>query len=256
MKHVKLLLKKILPRSVIVGLGRFRLILKKMSLRNFFNKKTTDEESRILRDARGYTLYSYINKDGTIDYEKYCKIQTEGNKSKIIFAWVQQDNIKFLAKYIKTIVPNPEFGLCHGTRRGDEQRWFRESLDCEVIGTEISDTAEQFEHTIKWDFHEIKPEWINAVDFIYSNSFDHTYDPEKCLNAWMSCLKKGGICIIEHSSGHIKSTSLDPFGADIIIMPYLITSWGKGSYGVREILDAPIKKDSLEYLKFIVIQNF
>ena len=97
---------------------------------------------------------------------------------------------------------------------------------------------------------------IEAVDFIYSNSFDHSYDSEKCLDAWMSCLKKGGICILEHSSGHIKSTRLDPFGADIIVMPYLITSWGKGKYGVREILDAPLKKDSLEYLKFIIIQKF
>jgi hypothetical protein len=72
----------------------------------------------------------------------------------------------------------------------------------------------------------------------------------------MSCLKKGGICVLEHSSGHRKSTCLDPFGADIVAMPYLITSWGKGKYGVREILDVPSKKDSLEYLKFIVIQKF
>lgn len=250
---LKSALKKILPKSVIVSFRKCRLFIKNTS---FCDKKIVGEENKIVPDIRRYTLYRYIKKDGSVDYEKYCKIQIEGNKSKINIAWVKYDNIKFLAKYIKTIIPNPKFGICHGTRRGDEQKWFREDLDCEVIGTEISDTAEQFAHTIRWDFHETKLEWIEAVDFIYSNSFDHTYDPEKCLNAWMSCLKKGGVRILEHSSGHIKSTSLDPFGADIIVMPYLITSWGKGKYGVREILDAPLKKDSLEYLKFIVIQKF
>ena len=26
-------------------------------------------------------------------------------------------------------------------------------------------------------FPEVKPEWIGKADFIYSNSFDHSYDP-------------------------------------------------------------------------------
>ncbi|MBK6621188.1 MAG: hypothetical protein IPG32_10020 [Saprospirales bacterium] len=51
-------------------------------------------------------------------------------------------------------------------------------MNCEVIGTEISDSASKFSHTIEWDFHEVKPEWIGRADFIYSNSFDHSYDPE------------------------------------------------------------------------------
>lgn len=233
-----------------------KLIIENLKKCGLFIKKTDDVESDSVQNTRGYTLYNYIKPDGSVDYEKYCKVQIEGNIEKIDKAWVKYDNIIFLAEYLTTIISNPEFGICHGTRRGNEQKWFRESLNCEVIGTEISSTSDQFAHTIQWDFHETKPEWIEAVDFIYSNSFDHTYDPEKCLDAWMGCLKKGGVCILEHSSGHIKSTSLDPFGADIIVMPYLITSWGKGKYGVREILDAPLKKDSLEYLKFIIIQKF
>jgi hypothetical protein len=124
-----------------------------------------------------------------------------------------------------------------------------------TIGTEISDSAEQFPNTIQWDFHEVKPEWIGAVDFIYSNSFDHTYDPEKCLNAWMSCLKPGGVCILGHSSGHEQAHELDPFGAHVARMPYLILTWGKGKYFVREILDAPSKKSSLKYMKYIVLHR-
>jgi hypothetical protein len=101
-------------------------------------------------------------------------------------------------------------------------------LDCQVIGTEISDTANEFPHTIQWDFHEAKNAWIDSVDFIYSNSFDHTCDPKKCLNVWMSCVREGGICILEHTSGHERATELDPFGAHISQMPYLILLWGEG----------------------------
>ena len=206
----------------------------------------------------GFVLYHYLNVDGSFDYEKYRKIQEDGNKSKINKVWVLEDNIAFISQYIKNLVQSPQFGICHGTRRGMEQQWFRKHLGCEVIGTEISDTAETFPHTIQWDFHEVKPEWTGSVDFIYSNSFDHSYDPEKCLNAWMSCLRKGGLCIIEHSSFDVpqEASELDPFGADIYTMPYLITAWGKGKFGIRELLTAPSKSDYVSHLHFIIIQWF
>ena len=110
-----------------------------------------------------------------------------------------------------------------------------------VIGTEISETAAQFENTIQWDFHDVKPEWLASVDFIYSNSFDHSFDPGKCLSAWMSCLKPGGICLLEHTNAHGPRSvnELDPFGAELAIMPYLVATWGAGRFAVTDILKAP-----------------
>ena len=70
---------------------------------------------------------------------------------------------------------------CHGTRQGFEQKWFSKNLECKVIGTEISDNANDYKNTIEWDFHNVKKEWIGSVDFIYSNALDHSYDPNKCL---------------------------------------------------------------------------
>ncbi len=219
-------------------------------------------EIRAIDPARqqrsGYTLYTYQRADGTFDYEKYKRIQIEGNTRKEDRVWVIEENITFLSRYIERVVGPPDFGLCHGTRRGLEQAWFRKHLNCEVLGTEISDTASQFAYTIQWDFHEVKPEWVGAADFVYSNAFDHSYDPEKCLNAWMSCLKKGGLCILEHSSRHGVSSvnQLDPFGADVAMMPYLIVTWGKGAYGVRQILDAPKRGNDIDYLFFIIVQKW
>ena len=208
-------------------------------------------------DKEEYSLYEYLDENGNFDYEKYRESQIIGNKRKLKKNWANENNISFLSEYIKTIIPSPKFGICHGSRRGLEQKWFRENLRCKVIGTEISETAKDFPNTIQWDFHETKPEWIDNIDFIYSNSFDHTYDPEKCLNAWMSCLHDKGICIIEHTSKHEgDGHELDPFGAKLTAMPYLITIWGNGRYGVRQILSAPELYNKFTHHSFIVIQNF
>lgn len=186
-----------------------------------------------------WSIHAYLNESGKFDYERYRQAQVSANKRKIHSVWVQEDNIRFLADYVRQSIANPRLGLCHGTRRGLEQRWFRQYIGCEVIGTEISDTAADFPDTIQWDFHETKPEWLNAVDFIYSNSLDHSYDPEKCLNAWVSCLRSDGMLIIEHSSDDVEARESDPFGAQLAVMPYLILQWAKGAFSTREIIRAP-----------------
>lgn len=220
-------------------------------------RKTRDSTS--LSPEALFVLHRYVRSDGSFDYERYRQLQSQTNKDCIQDVWVQQENVTFIAHYIRRTSGQPVFGICHGTRRGAEQAWFRKELGCEVIGTEISETAVQFPHTIQWDFHETKPEWINAVDFIYSNSFDHSYDPEKCLNAWMTCVRPGGLCILEHSSLHSPegATEVDPFGAEIAVMPYLILKWAKGKYGVRDLLEAPAlpKTHAVRYQYFIVIQR-
>lgn len=209
--------------------------------------------------TRNYVLYKYLKPNGSYDLDEYRRIQIDVNKRKTGHVWVREENIEYLAQYIKQHLGNPKYGLCHGTRSGFEQLWFRKYLaGCEVIGTEISDTANLYPHTIQWDFHDVKDEWINAMDFIYSNSLDHSYDPEKCLNAWMSCIRANGICILEHSTLHesFAASKSDPFGADLVHMPYLITSWGKGKYCLREILPAPKKKANVKSLHFLIIHKF
>jgi hypothetical protein len=158
-------------------------------------------------------------------YAEYKEVQTKANKRKLDWVWVDVNTLHEIAEYVINYNPDVAFGLCHGTRRGEEQKRLMEDFlslgkKVKVLGTEISNTATQFEHTIEWDFHEVKKEWIDNVDFIYSNSFDHTYDPEKCLDAWMSCLNEKGLCIIDWSrqdeacSG-VEHPSVDPFIASL-----------------------------------------
>lgn len=202
-------------------------------------------------------LYEYKDKYGNFDYTLYKQIQEAGNKRKIASSWVTKEEIVFLSDYIKKKI-NPSTGICHGTRRGLEQMWFSENLsNIPVIGTDISETATDFPNTIQWDFHETNPDWAQKFDFVYSNSFDHSYNPGKALTSWMKTLKPQGICIIEHSQYHEPSAvnQLDPFGADLDIMPFLVLEWSKGAYSVREVITSPHPKGEYGFPKWLIIKN-
>lgn len=135
-------------------------------------------------------LYKHQN------YEHYVRCQIEETSFKHDRVWAEEEEVIFLAKHLE----NPKFGICHGVRTGQEVLWFREHTNAEVIGTEISPlAATQCEHTIAWDFHNAKPEWIGIADFIYSNSLDHSYDPERCLRSWVRCLKLRGTAFVQWS---------------------------------------------------------
>ena len=153
-------------------------------------------------------LYKFKNK------EEYKDIQEKGNIRKLDCVFVNKSVINAISKYIIEHIKKPSFGICHGTRRGVEQELLSKETGAHVIGTEISSTATQFPNTIQWDFHEIKDEWINSTDFIYSNSIDHSYDPEMALSQWLKCLNKNGLCFIEYTRFNKQFTKLDCFSAN------------------------------------------
>lgn len=163
------------------------------------------------------------------DYEEYVNRQVHANCVKLDRVWAKRESIQAIANYLKQHVDPLHRGICHGTRRGMEQIWFREMLPgCDVIGTEISHTAALFSHTVQHDFHKIRPEWVGAFDFVYSNSLDHAYDPGLAFRAWMESLRPGGLCVIEwsihHGPGYVNRN--DPFGATLEAMRDLVEVWG------------------------------
>ena len=209
---------------------------------------------QVLESKYGWRQYRVVKPDGSFDYSAYKEIQTGKNKRDISQWQVDERNIEFLSKYLLGHLPQrPKFGLCHGTKRGLEQAWFKKYLECSVLGTEISDTAADFPDQIQWDFHDIKPEWLNAADFIYSNALDHSFDPEKAINAWTQCLRPGGFLFVEwHYLGDFVNLT-DPFNCDILQLTYAITRWGKGAYCVREVIPTITNPD---YLAFVVVYKF
>jgi hypothetical protein len=49
---------------------------------------------------------------------------------------------------------------------------------------------------------------------------------------------------------------MDPFGAELVQMPYLVALWGKGKYCVREILVGPKSQDGVDSTHYLVIHKF
>jgi len=145
--------------------------------------------------------------------------------------------------------------LCHGTRNGFEQSIFKKYIPkCEILGTDISPAGVNLPMTIVWDFHKYKKEWINKHNLIYSNSWDHSYDPENCFNVWIKCLSKNGLLILEHTNSHTPSSvsALDPFGIDFHTFLEKLIIWGKSKYYLYDFIKTHDKRNTI----FIIIKKF
>ena len=147
-------------------------------------------------------IYSYKS------YDDYVRAQTQANKQKIERVWAKDYVLRQLLDYVKS----PKTILCHGSRNGGEMKILKKLYpDSEILGTDISETANQFENTIQHDFQEPKEEWVNKWDILYSNSFDHCFDPTKCLTTWKNQLSKSGLMFVELMLGNDnRSSRSDP----------------------------------------------
>ena len=176
-------------------------------------------------------------------YSEYKKAQIAANQRKLKNVYVNETVIQFICGFLSEHKGDIKFGLCHGTRRGVEQQLFKKYLNCKVLGTEISTTAKQFPDTIEWDFHDVKPEWVNACDFIYTNSLDHAMDPHKAVKSWLSCLSSGGYLIIEWAETVRKrpkqAKKSDPFMAEYGEVIDLVQQMGGHVETIQKLEDYP-----------------
>ena len=179
------------------------------------------------------------------------KIQTETNYRKIDRVFADDKTLKLVVDEIKNNFKSQKVsGICHGTRNGYEQEFFINNLDCEVIGTEISDTAEQFKNTIMWDFHDRKEEWDGKFNFLYSNSLDQSYKPLEALDVWFDQVAQNGIMIIEHASTSFESSRTDPFATNQYYFSYLLNKKFSFRASIKIIeSEKPQKKRSGENIK-------
>jgi hypothetical protein len=89
-----------------------------------------------------------------------------------------------------------------------------------IIGTDISPTAEKVANCIVWDMHEVKREWVGAVNFIYSNSWDHAYDPNLLFTRWSESLAPDGRLYVSYTDLHSEkgvseNTKIDVVGCSL-----------------------------------------
>ena len=148
--------------------------------------------------------------------QQYLKIQQNANHEKIDQQFETEENILLLCKILNDKIPEKKLGICHGTRTGKEQYWFNEHLsgNSYVFGTDISENADSYKDTIIFDMHNDNKEWLKKFNFIYSNSWDHSYNLKEMLLVWKKHLKKDGYIILNHTPGHTPAgtSEMDPTG--------------------------------------------
>jgi len=210
----------------------------------------------------GYRI-SKVNNTGELvkihkynNYEEYKKTQVYFNKKKIDKVWADEKTLKTISDFLKSHISSANLqGLCHGSRNGFEQNFFNNEIkNSSIIGTDISETAINYQNSIVHDFHDEKVEWINNFDFVYTNSLDQSYDPKKALNVWLNQIKKDRYIIIEHSDQHgvISAGKMDPFGIETNFFPYLLTEWFGHKISIKIIKGIKVNKSNAPVFLFVI----
>lgn len=155
------------------------------------------------------------------DYDEYKRVQVAANKLKYHNVYAEDPELRRIAAHFGARAMKARTGLCHGVRNGYEVKMLRRLLPAvDIVGTDISETAATVPNCIVWDMHEVKSEWLSRTDFMYSNSWDHTYDPELMFPRWSSCLSEDGRLYLPYTElqserGVTDRTKIDVFGYSI-----------------------------------------
>jgi len=189
-------------------------------------------------EKQGKDAMEAMSKIETIDfrlhkyasYEEYRDFQIFYNKQKIDKVWADRFTLNRVAKILTSKFGEVDKirGLCHGSRNGFEQNYLRSlSKKIEAIGTDISDTANDYENSVQWDFHDKKAEWYATNNFVYTNALDHSWQPKQAISTWLSQLTEDGVLIIELAKSHgpHRLSKSDPFGIRPTDLPYVLTIW-------------------------------
>ena len=210
--------------------------------------------------------YEIVNRKRLVDfylheyqsYEQYRDIQTYHNKRKIDRVWADEATLTMLCDELRREIPGKVHltGICHGTRNGFEQSFIAAHAGHDVIGTEISDTADQFERTVQWDFHDVNEAWVSKFDFVYSNALDHAWNPKLALETWLNQLNSTGVLALEYAESHspTHASKMDPFGVRPNVVPYVLCQWFGHGVSVRCVRGSKSNTDS-DVWPFLVRRN-
>lgn len=92
--------------------------------------------------------------------------------------------------------------LCLGVRNGAELDHFRAVFSGWVIGVDINPgSANGRRDVVVGSFDSLPPAWSGAFGVVFSNSFDHAFDPAGTAAEWTRVLRPGGVLILAHAVG-------------------------------------------------------
>jgi SAM-dependent methyltransferase len=100
--------------------------------------------------------------------------------------------------------------LCLGARQGTEVKAFHD-LGCFAVGLDLNPGKEN-KLVLQGDFHHTQFS-SESVDIIFTNSFDHAFDPQKLIAEIKRLLKPHGALIIEAIRGEAESSAPDHYAS-------------------------------------------
>ena len=100
--------------------------------------------------------------------------------------------------------------LCLGARQGTEVKAFHD-LGCFAVGLDLN-PGEENPFVLRGDFHHVQfPD--QCADIVFTNSFDHAFDPVKLIGEIKRLLKPGGVLIIEAIHGEGQGSAPDHYAS-------------------------------------------
>jgi hypothetical protein len=126
------------------------------------------------------------------------------NKRKIGQIWADEDTVARVVKIVDSHTPRQKknCGLCHATRNGFEQRYFNNQQKFNANGNNISPTANHFDNSVQFDFHDVNLKWVNHFDLVYSKSLDQSWQPETALPTWFNKMRQDGLVVLKNTKSH------------------------------------------------------
>jgi SAM-dependent methyltransferase len=100
--------------------------------------------------------------------------------------------------------------LCLGARQGTEVKAFLD-LGCFAVGIDLNPGVGN-EFVMHGDFHALQFP-AGSVDVVFTNSFDHAFDPKKMIGEVNRILKPDGVFIVEASRGESEAVAPDHYAS-------------------------------------------
>jgi SAM-dependent methyltransferase len=221
------------------------------TIKKLFDPLLSTFDLQVIRneDTVDYYLHSYNS------YKQYRDTQIAHNIRKLTNVWADDATLDLMCEELRKDRPNQRIisGICHGTRNGFEQNHISSRDGFEAIGTDISETAKNFERSVHWDFHNENPDWVGKFDFVYSNSLDQSWNPRSALVTWLNQLRPDGTLVIEHTDAHGPSgaSEMDPFGVKPRVMPYVLIQWFGTDISIRFVESTKSNNEMKVWLFFV-----
>jgi hypothetical protein len=149
-------------------------------------------------------------------YQEYLDAQELRSKSLRRRSHFLPREIYRVCEYIKRKDLVIADGVCHGARTGLEVDEFKKWLPVSMFGTDLFPKQTGNSKVVQWDFNRPKGKWRRRFDLIYSNSLDHSPDPERTLQVWMNQLTSSGLLVLQWSSRHTRVRKADCFGGSLL----------------------------------------